>query len=1031
MRKVVSVVFCDVTGSTALGERLDPESLRQVMGRYFDSMRGVLERHGGSVEKFIGDAVMAVFGVPVLHEDDALRAVRAAAEMRDELERLNVDLAQGWGIRIQARIGVNTGEVVVGDPTAGQTLVVGDAVNVAARLEQAARPDEILIGASTERLVRDAVVTEAVEPLALKGKAEAVEAHRLLQVRPEAPGFTRRLDSPLVGREGERTLLWQAYERAARDRTCHLFTILGSAGVGKSRLAAELTAVCMSRATVASGRCLPYGEGITYRPVAEAIREVAGVAETDPLDSTLRRLEDLLAGEPDGALVARRLSPLLGAVDGSGEAEETSWAVRRLFEAVARDRPAVVIFDDIHWGEPTFLDLVEYLADWSRDTPMLLICLARPELLDARPTWGGGKLNATTIQLEPLTEEESATLISNLVGRAELAKEIQTRITAAAEGNPLFVEQLLAMLMDDGSLRREDGRWLPTRDLTRLRVPPTIQALLSARLDRLRPEERAVLECASVEGKVFHRGAIVDLSAPELDVPGHIQTLVRKELVRPGRTEFPGEDAFAFRHLLIRDAAYQGMAKETRAELHARFADWLLGTAAAGTTEYQDIAGYHLEQAHRYRRELGPLDERARDLAERSARLLRASGRRALDRGDVPAAVNLLERAAALLPEEHGDRLSLLVDLTQALIEKGDFARAIPRAESVIEAASQRGDRRSEWLARLQLAELRLNTDPGGAAGDQAGETADRAIELFGHSDEHDVLARAWHIRGLVGWIEARSAGTEEALERAVEYARRAGDRRQETEDLSLLVMTAAWGPTPVVDGIRRARDIMERAAGHPKVEAMALATQGHLEAMMGRFDDAREHVRQGREILRQRGMEMLYAATSHAAGFVEMTAGDPATAERTMRDGFDILERLGETAYLSTSAAYIAEALCQQGRYEDAEVFTRISEESADPHDLASQIFWRIARAKVLVRRNLLKEAEKLARDAVLLSEDSDFLDTRIEAVVTLAEVLEATGRSAEVEPRLQEARTWARRKESPVFERRVDDWLGRLRGS
>ena len=370
MRKTVTIVFCDVTGSTALGESTDPEAVRGLLVRYFDRMKGIIEAHGGAVEKFIGDAVMAVFGVPVLHEDDALRAVRAALEMRDALPEVGV----------QARIGVNTGEVVTGT---AERLATGDAVNVAARLEQAALPGEVLLGAQTVQLVRDAVEVEAVEPLQLKGKAEPVQAYRLLELTGRESG-ARRLEGAFVGRDRERRLLREAFDLAVSDQACHLFTMLGVAGVGKSRLAAEF--LHGVDATVVRGRCLSYGDGITYWPVVEVVKQ-------------LRPEEREL--QPN---VARPLRVLLGSSE-PASAEEIAFAVRKLLEEAASERPLVVVWDDLHWAEPTFLDLIEHVADWSRAAPILLLCMARPELLDARTGWAGGKLHATTVLVEPLGRE--------------------------------------------------------------------------------------------------------------------------------------------------------------------------------------------------------------------------------------------------------------------------------------------------------------------------------------------------------------------------------------------------------------------------------------------------------------------------------------------------------------------------------------------------------------------------------------------------------------------------------------------------
>ena len=608
-RKVVTIVFCDLVGSTALGESTDPEALRARMRRYFEDLRAIIERHGGTVEKFVGDAVMAVFGIPVSHEDDALRAVRAASEMRASIAEHG----------LEARIGINTGEVVVGGE--GETLVTGDAVNVAARLEQAAAATETLIGAETRLLVRDAVKVEPVEPLALKGKSELVEAFRLLAVLDHADSLARRLETPLVGRDRERQRLWRDYEDAVADSTCRLFTLLGPAGIGKSRLVADFLERVGDSADVLRGRCLSYGEGITYWPLVEILIAI-GV-------------------EPESVIGT---SP-----------PETQLAFRRLLEGRAAERPQVVVVDDLQWAEPVFVDLVEHIADLSRDARVFMLCIARTELLDSRPGWGGGKLNATSLLLEPLRADECQALIDRLVADAPLDATLRARITTASAGNPLYVEEMLAMVRERG-----DG--------DEIVIPPTIHALLQARIDSLEADVRVVLERGSVEGEVFHRGSVAVLAPDPLRpaVESHLATLVRKELIRSTASTFPDDEGFRFRHLLIRDAAYEALPKATRAELHERFAEWLSGH---DLVESDEIVGYHFEQAHRYRAELDGSDAALAGLAARASGCLAAAGRGALERGDFKAGRSLFGRATSLLPERDEARLALAPDYADALLE--------------------------------------------------------------------------------------------------------------------------------------------------------------------------------------------------------------------------------------------------------------------------------------------------------------------------------------------------------------------------
>ncbi len=541
-RKVVTVVFTDVAGSTALGEHLDAEALRRVMWRYFDAMQAALERHGGTVEKFIGDAVVAVFGVPTVHEDDALRAVRAACEMREALDRVNDDLAREYGVRLATRTGVNTGEVIVGNAMTAQKLATGDAVNVAARLEQAAGEGEVLVGEETHRLVRDVVVAEAAAPVEAKGKSRPLAAWRVLGLRPDVPAFTRPIHTPFVGRGRELAELRHAFDTAVKDSTCTLATIVGPPGIGKSRIAREALRSFEKEARVVVGRCVAYGDGITYLPLAEVVRDVAG---PDPE----RGLTELLADVERGEVATRLVLGAIGANDEPGGPEETAWAFRRLFEALSSSRPLVVAVDDIHWAEPALLDLLEYMLGFSSGAPILLLCLARPDVFDSRPSWAAPRPNASLVTLAPLSAAESAGLVEVLAPDAPFSPALRDRIVAAADGNPLFVEQMVAMVADDP-------------DTADAAVPGSIHALLAARIDRLEPGERAVLQRASVEGRLFHRAAVAELLPEGADgLGGALLALTRKELLRPDRSLFEGDDGFRFSHVLVRDVAYASHAE--------------------------------------------------------------------------------------------------------------------------------------------------------------------------------------------------------------------------------------------------------------------------------------------------------------------------------------------------------------------------------------------------------------------------------------------------------------------------------------
>jgi class 3 adenylate cyclase len=1026
-RKVVSVVFADVIESTRLGESLDPESLRSLMSRYFDEMRTVLERHGGVVEKFIGDAVMAVFGVPRVHEDDALRAVRAAAEMRERLQGLNDEFERAWGARVAARIGVNTGEVVADDPARGGSFVSGDAVNTAARLEQSAQPGEILIGDPTYRLVREAVVAEDAGPIIAKGKADPLPAWRLLEVRDAAIGWSRRLDSPLVGRERELALLDETFRRAEEAVQAEVVTVIGPAGVGKSRLTNEFCTRLGDRSSAITGRCLPYGEGITFWPVASALREAAGIGERDSAGTARQKLAELLKGNGDATLIEERLEPLLGMGLGPPAIQETFWAVRKLFEHVAADRPAVVVFDDIQWGEPTFLDLLEYLADWIKTAPVLFVCLARPEVRELRPEWMLAKPNATLLALDSLTGSELDGLIRNLVSGAELSRAARTKIVEVAEGNPLFVEETLRMLVDDGVLELRDGRWRLARDVSDVTIPPTIHALLTARLDRLEAEERAIIERASVVGRLFWWGAVAELSPPETrpKVIVHLHSLARKELIRPDYTEPGQEAAFRFTHILMRDAAYSGIPKAERASLHERLADWIEAEAHDLAGEYEEILGYHVEQATRLLLELGPPSERTVSLGKRAAKLFAAAGRRAFARGDMPAAVNLLDRAVSLLAEDERERAELLPQLAYALFEIGDYGRLRDVVVEATETSAASGDRALAAYALILGLFVRLAWEPEGWA-ERAQPEALKAIEAFEQIADERGLAKAWALLGVVHIERAQFAGAEDAWEKAAGYARAVGDRRDELESLAWIPLAVWGGPTHADEGLQRCAEIHQRAAGDKKVVATALAVQAAFEAGLGRFDAARELMRDAQAILEEVALTVWRGGPiAQLAGWIELLAGDSPAAERELRWGYQALTRVGELSWLSTLAAILADAVYEQGRHAEAERLAASSAESAGAADIYSQALVRSVRAKILAQRGATDEADRLAAEAVALADTTDFLNLQAQTRVAYVEVLRAASRVERARRVAEEAIGLADRKGNRVAAERAAEFV------
>jgi len=991
-RKTLTVLFCDVVGSTPLGEQLEPESVRKVMTRFFERMRSVLERHGGSVEKYIGDAVMAVFGVPVLHEDDALRAVRAASEMRDALQGLNAELEPAWGVVLRTRIGINTGEVVVGDH-AGGTLVTGDVVNVAARLEQTAAPGEILLGSQTYALVRGSVTVDEGRALSVKGKAEAVTGYRLIQVAPR-PERADRSGPAFVGRRRELAALREAFDRSVREPVCLLLTILGTAGVGKTRLAEEFAASVENQARVVRGRCLPYGEGITFWPVAELVKDACGIGGDDSRETAREKIAKTLAGADDAELIADGVAAVSGFAQTSAGMQETFWAIRRFLEVLQRDRPLLVLFDDIQWAEPTFLDLIEYLAGWCRDARISLLCMARPELLELRPGWIGVEPTAGTLTLSPLAPDETERLIANLLGASPLDPLDSARIVDAAEGNPLFVEEMLRMLEDDGLLSKDGELWKVVGDLSQVAVPATIQALLAARLDRLGPQEQAVLGAASVIGKEFWWGAVSELSPESLrpDVGSHLQTLVRKGLILPERSSLAGEDAFRFHHILILDASYQGLPKERRAELHERFAGWAEQRAGDRLVEYEEVVGYHLEQAHRYRTELGVSDANLEQLGARAAERLASAGRRALARGDMTAAVTLLERATALHAPDGHARSKLLPDLSEALMETGALSRADELLSEAIRNAEAEGDAGLKGHAAIVRLLLMESTDPKGRS-EVALRELERVIPVFEELGDDLGLARAWRLKADVHWTRARYSSADEALEHSIEHARRAGAGWEEAESLGRYVGSGVYGPAPVSDVVARCERILGEAKGNRLVEAQTLRSLAAMRAMQGRFDEARERVGRAAEIMKDLGLWLRAAFTSETSGFVERLAGDPVASERALRAGFEVTEKLGEQGYLSTVAALLAHGILDQDRLEDAEEFIAASEAAVAEDDLTTHILLQSARGRALARRGRLAEAEKLCRAAAALAEETDDINMRADVLMDLAEIMRLSG--------------------------------------
>ena len=1007
IRKTVTVAFVCVSQVGAAGQELDAEARRRVSSHALANARTVLERHGASVEDYPGDALMAVFGVPLLHEDDAVRSVRSGLELRQTLSGAAAHFAPALEVELAAQMGIATGEVIAGG-AAG--LASGPAVSTAKRLQELAAPGDIVVDRSTQRLLRESVSTD---PAPFEDGAEP-EAFVVAGLRPVgAP--SHGLESPLVGRGRQLDALSGAFEAAASTRTCHLVTVLGAAGVGKSRLVDEFTRALGDEARVLRGRCLAYGEGITYWPLGELVRDLPGGAGDDASTALRSSVAAELVDEPKAESVVDAIEDAIG-LGGPGGAgtEKIFWAARRLFEALAQRRPLVVVLDDLQWAEPTFLDLVEHVADLAREAPIVLLCVARPELLDGRPGWGGGKLNAASIFVEPLTPEESTELVDNLV--ATLSPDATERIAAACEGHPLFAEELLAILIDEGLLRRSDGRWTLAVTTDALPVPPTIQALLAARLERLPEEERALLSRVAVEGTVFHREAMRQLASPALvnRVDRSLTALVRRDLIRPDRSTIGDDDAFRFRHILIRDAAYRSLPKETRADLHERFADWLEATAPARMEEFEEIVGYHLEQACRFLAELGHAGTRADRLAERASDRLESAGRRALRRSDRAGAVTLLERAVTLAPKRGVRRARILPELGGALIEAGRLADAGAVLADAKVAAEAVGDESAAARTLVQDQFLRLQL--GESAGtDEASAVVERVLPVFRAEADEQGLCGALRLRAWHHWISAEAEAAASAWDDAAAHAAAAGLEHERIEILGWIASSLFFGPTPVAEAIDRCEAIRAEVQGNLRATADVLQPLAGLSAMEGRFDEARALLAASHAALEELGLT-LSTAVSHHAATVELLAGDPVAAERHLRKGYAALEEMGDRALLSTTAAFLGQALLAQRNEDEAWRFADLSAELAVGDDMLTQAMSRGVRAMILARRGGLPEAERLARQAVALAEGTDFLNHIAEALLVLGTVLRQRERPEQAQEALAEALRLYERKGNRV---------------
>lgn len=968
-RRLASILFCDVVDSMAIAEQLDAEALARVQRRYFETVSAPILRHGGTVEKYAGDAVMAAFGIPVAYEDHALRAARAALEIQTGVSVLAEHLEHEHGFGLEVRIGIAAGEVVSTSTEGRQRFVAGDAVGVSARLEHAARPGEIVVGEIVARLIDHAARLEPLGEMVAKSRKAPIAMFRLRELEPVAPAFERRLDARLVGRKRELAALRRSLKRAVDSGTARVSLVVGSPGVGKSRLADEFVRRAKG-VTALWGRCLSYGDGITYWPLREAL---AGAGESEERDAVLAALE---AETPPPA-------------------PELAWLFRRFCEASGRERPLVLVFDDVHWAEPTFLELVEHLAD-KGEAPIHVVCLAREELDETRPTFLEGRANVDRIEPEALSADETEALVDALGGTV-LESDQRTRLVETAGGNPLFLEQLLALALEGG--------------LGAERLPETIQALLAARLDRLGPGERAVLERGAVVGKEFTADDVVALLDPDVasTAGAHLASLAGRGFVRPGT-----EGVFGFRHVLVQDAVYRAAPKRLRAELHERYAD-RLDTESADLPDLDEFVGYHLEQAYRLRTELGEADRRTERLAEDGGRRLGDAGFRAFKRGDMPATIGLLGRAVTLLPRADERRQELMCELGIARHSAGDASAGNEEFAAAQASAEAEGQRRVELRARIEAAYGRLLTEPEGAGRDLLLVAEDAIPVLEGLGDDRS-LSRAWLLVGYVrGGIHGNHAAWEEAEEQALRYYRRTGF--PPATCFGQIAAAVYWGPTAVAVGIDRCVAMLADDTIGLSGRAAVSSFLGGLHAQTGAFDKARDLLADAERSYRDLGANSSAMTTCGTVrADIELWAGELHAAETMLREQCAHFERIHDRSHLAVRAAKLAETLYRRAEFAEAEHWVGVSRSNAATDDQSAQLVLGSVEAKLLGRQGASRLARELAEATVRIADATDGLNQIAAVKLALSEVLQMAGLMDEAEQALYEAVALYERKGNVV---------------
>jgi DNA-binding SARP family transcriptional activator len=907
VRKTVTILVCSAHAGAA-----DPERLRPLRAAWRSEGERIVDRHGGRIVG-AGRDLVAVFGLPGIREDDALRAVHAAWELAHT--------------GLPTSVGVETGEVVVG----GESIVAGEVETVAARLEAAAAGGEVLLGARTHALVSRAVRAEEASVPGHRG-TRPLHAHRLVELQAGPPATAARLDTPLVGRRAEVAQLRAAFDRAVRERRCQLVTLLGEAGIGKTRLAEEAQRGLAGQARVLTGRCLPGGEGDSLRPLRELLRQFGGDV------------------------------PVISSLD-DAPVEVARWCGR-----LAQERPLVLVFDDIHWAEPVLLDLVEHLATAAADIPLLLLCLARTELLDVRPRWAGGLRDATSVTLTPLADADARRLAEALIEDDPSAADA---VVARAGGNPLFVEQLVALLREAG-VEREAAS-----------LPPTVEALIAARLDWLPRDEQAVLQTAAVLGDRF---AAPDVEALcEIPVDGPLASLVRRELLRGPA---PGEPQHRFRHVLVREAAYRRLPKATRARLHE---------VAADRAPSAERAAHHLDCAAALREELAPGEAATRALAERASATIALVGRAAFERADWRVAVALLGRADELATPDDPARAARLYDIGTSLITLGQPARAaelLARAQALAEAE---GDERTAWLSRIDLLLVQATRNPAAVSILEDARVARAALPALRRlPDTARAQARAWQLSALVARARGRAAEAERAAREVIAEARAAGAYREEAWGRWSLAEALLDGPEPIQSASQRCQAMLPPLDDLRVGDVGLVGTLALFAAMQGRFAEARALVARARTQLELLGHVTPAVATWQWEGAVELLAGDPAAAAPVLREGCERAVAAGLHDRAACIAIDRARALVQLDRLAEADAATAAARGGLWPHHRLWLSRWQRAAALVALGRGDLEAAREHAGAAVRLLRTSDCTADRADAALVQATVTRDGGQAA-----------------------------------